>query len=163
MVTKVLPTEYRRSWTMLRRAVLRHRPDIILHFGLAPKAETIALERFGRLACGVKVDAAGYTPRSGAASRFGPDRLAASIPLEPVAAALREAGFDVALSEDAGGYLCNATFYRSLQRLARGRHVGFVHLPGRGPHANAEAYRRAAWIGFRATLDAVRVVQREVC
>jgi pyroglutamyl-peptidase len=155
LVAKVLPTEYRRSWTMLRRAVLRHRPDIILHFGFAPKAETIALERFGRLACSAKADAVGYTPRSGTASRSGPHRIAASIPLEPAAAALREAGFDIAVSEDAGGYLCNATFYRSLQRLGNGRHVGFVHLPGRGPHANPDGYRRAASVAICATLDAL--------
>jgi pyroglutamyl-peptidase len=163
LVAKVLPTEYRRSWTMLRRAVLRHRPDIILHFGFAPKAETVALERFGRLACGAKSDAAGYTPRSGTASRFGPDRLAASIPLDPVAAALREAGFDVAMSEDAGGYLCNATFYRSLQRLGRVRHVGFVHLPGCGPYADSDAYRRMAGVTIQTTLDAVTAVPEPDC
>jgi pyroglutamyl-peptidase len=155
LVTKVLPTEYRRSWTMLRRAVLRHRPDIILHFGFAPKAEAIALERFGRLACVARADAAGYAPRSGSVSRSGPERLATTVPLEPLARALRRARLPVTLSEDAGGYLCNATLYRSLQRLGEGRHIGFVHLPGRGPHADLEVYRRAASITIEATLAAL--------
>ena len=155
LVTKVLPTEYRRSWTMLRRAVLRHRPDIILHFGFAPKAEAIALERFGRLACGKRADAAGYAPRSGTASRSGPARLATTVPLTPLAKALRRAGIAVALSEDAGGYLCNATFYRSLQRLGDGRNIGFVHLPGRGPHADSDVYRQVALITIRAALAAL--------
>lgn len=155
LVTKVLPTEYRRSWTMLRRAVLRHRPDIILHFGFAPKAEAIALERFGRLACVARADAAGYAPRSGTVSRTGPERLAATIPLKPLAMALRRAGLAVALSEDAGGYLCNATIYRSLQRLGDGRHIGFVHFPGRGPHADPDVYRQVASITIQATLAAL--------
>jgi pyroglutamyl-peptidase len=140
---------------MLRRAVLRHRPDIILHFGFAPKAEAIALERFGHLACLMRADAAGYVPGSGKASRSGPDRLAATIPLKPLATALRRAGLAVALSEDAGGYLCNATFYRSLQRLGGGRCVGFVHLPGRGPQADPDVYRQVTSITIQATLAAL--------
>ena len=155
LVTKVLPTEYRRSWTMLRRAVLKHRPDIILHFGFAPKAEAIALERFGRLACLARADAADYAPRSGRVSRSGPDRLPATIPLDPLAEALRRAGLPAAMSDDAGGYLCNATFYRSLQRFGEGRRIGFVHLPGRGPHASPEAHRQAASITIHSTVVAM--------
>lgn len=160
LVTKVLPTEYRRSWTMLRRAVIRNRPDIILHFGFAPKAEAITLERFGRLACRARADAAGYAPRSGTASRAGPARLVSTIPLKPLAMALRRAGLAVVLSEDAGGYLCNATFYRSLQRLGDGRCVGFIHLPGRGSYADPDVYRRAASITIQATLAALLQTER---
>jgi len=155
LVTKVLPTEYRRSWTMLRRSALRHRPDIVLQFGFAPKAEAISLEKLGRLPCGKRTDAAGYAPRSGTVSRSGPDRLSTTIPLKPLAMALRRAGLAVALSEDAGGYLCNATFYRSLQRLGEGRHIGFVHLPGRGPQADPDVYRQVATITIQATLAAL--------
>ena len=44
-----------------------------------------------------------------------------------------EAGFPAIVSEDAGNYVCNATYYRSLRaRHAKGRVVGFVHVPPEG-------------------------------
>ena len=144
LLAKALPTEYRRSWAMIRRAVRRHSPDIILHFGLASNAETLLLERFGCRAGGEAADAAGYVPVSGRISRSGPQRLAATLPLGQVAAALRRAGLPVALSDDAGGYLCNATLYRSLHRLGAGRRIGFVHVPGRGLLANPDTHLPAA-------------------
>jgi pyroglutamyl-peptidase len=49
--------------------------------------------------------------------------------VEPIVAALTKAGLPVAASDDAGGYVCNATFYRSLIAAPEGRMVGFVHVP----------------------------------
>ena len=44
----VLPTDYRRSWTTLRRLYASFDPDVVVHFGLSARADAINVERVGR-------------------------------------------------------------------------------------------------------------------
>ena len=132
---RVLPTEYRRSWSILRRVYSAYRPDVVVHFGLAKRAERIILERVGRKRVEPgNPDAVGYAPPSGLARRSGPDEYAARLPVHAILTALTEAGLPASISEDAGAYVCNATLYRSLHASAAApqRWVGFVHVPPRG-------------------------------
>jgi len=48
--------------------------------------------------------------------------------------AVTDGGFAAAASDDAGGYVCNATLYRSLLAVKAGqrRLVGFIHVPPEG-------------------------------
>lgn len=133
--TVVLPVDYRRSWPVLRRLNALFAPDIVVHFGLSRRAEGIVVERRGcRRVRADRPDVAGFAPPSGLARRSGPDTLPASLPSELIVDVLREAGFPAELSDDAGGYLCDATLYRSLYAAlaAPGRLVGFVHVPPEG-------------------------------
>jgi len=126
----VLKTEYRRSWATLRRLSSSFAPDIVLHFGLNASATAIHVERLGRNAVDrAKPDASGYAPKSAKLARNGPDAIASTFCAESIAAALRGAEFPVALSDDAGDYVCNATLYRSLVAAPASRRVGFVHMP----------------------------------
>jgi pyroglutamyl-peptidase len=127
----VLPTDYRKSWPALRRVYARFSPDVVVHFGLSRHAEGLVLERIGRKRIdSSRRDAAGFAPPSGFCRRSGPDSLAATVPVEAMVAALTEAGFPAVLSDNAGGYVCNATLYRSLQAAPAGKRlVGFVHVP----------------------------------
>ena len=127
----VLPTDYRKSWLLLQRVYVAFRPDVVVHFGLSRHAEGLVIERVGRKRVDPnRPDSAGFAPPSGLCRRSGPDRLAATLPVDAVVAGLTAAGFPAALSDDAGGYVCNATFYRSLQVAPAGKRlVGFVHVP----------------------------------
>ncbi|MGH6926293.1 MAG: hypothetical protein ACRED5_21400 [Propylenella sp.] len=129
----VLPTDYRRSWQMLLRLFAGFRPDVVVHFGLAQKINAIHVERIGRNAVSPeKPDATGHALRSGRARRTGPEVLHSTLPVSAIVAALTEAGFPAALSDDAGDYVCNATLYRSLYAVPTTRRVGFVHVPPEG-------------------------------
>ena len=126
----VLRTEYRRSWATLRRLYLSFSPDLVVHFGLNGKTHALHLECVARNTVDPgKPDASGYAPRSARLVKGGPDTLASVFPANAIAAALEKAGFSVALSEDAGGYVCNAILYRSLHAAPPKRRVGFVHVP----------------------------------
>jgi pyroglutamyl-peptidase len=148
----VLPTEYRGSWDVLRRIYSRFAPDVVVHFGLSGKADAIMVERVARRRCDPeKRDAASFAPRSGLAMRSGPEVAAATLSAEAVVAALDEAGFPAAVSDDAGGYVCNATLYRSLA-AARDRDtlVGFIHIPPEGRNGlTSERIKQAAVIVLR--------------
>jgi pyroglutamyl-peptidase len=126
----VLPTDYRRSWETLRRIYRSYAPDIVVHFGLSKRAKAITIETVARKTCDpAKLDVAGYVPPSGQVRRSGPETRAVTVPVTGIVAALKDAGFQANLSEDAGGYVCNATLYRSLAAAPPGRSVGFVHVP----------------------------------
>jgi pyroglutamyl-peptidase len=130
----VLPTEYRRSWSILRRLYARFSPDVVVHFGLSGRADAMMVERTARRRCASdRPDAVGFAPRRGLARRTGPETLASTLPIEAIVAALSQAGFHAAPSDDAGDYVCNATLYRSLAETAASlRRVGFVHVPPEG-------------------------------
>ncbi len=143
----VLPTDYRKSWPALRRVYARFSPDVVVHFGLSRHAEGLVMERVGRRRIDPSSrDAAGFAPPSGFCRRSGPDSVAATLPGDTVVTALAEAGFPAVLSDEAGGYVCNATLYRSLQAAhATQRLVGFVHVPPEGRNGlTRERLREAA-------------------
>jgi pyroglutamyl-peptidase len=142
----VLPTEYRRSWAMLSRHYASYAPDVVVHFGLSASAEAIMVERFAQnRADPDKPDAIGYMPRSGRVRQSGPDMLAATLPVDAIVEALQQAGFPAAASDDAGGYVCNATLYRSLHAApTASRRVSFVHLPPSGTNGLTPDRLRAA-------------------
>jgi pyroglutamyl-peptidase len=114
---------------------------VVVHFGLSRSAKGVVIERSGkRRVDPTRPDAAGFAPPSGLCRRSGPDNIAATFPVDRILAALIEVGFPAMASDDAGGYVCNATFYRSLRVAPAGKRlVGFVHVPPEG----AGGYTRA--------------------
>jgi pyroglutamyl-peptidase len=149
----VLPTDYRRSWEMLRDLYANLSPDVVVHFGLHLHAEAIHVERVGRNAVDPrKLDAAGYAPSDGRVHGSGPDLLHATLPVSGIVDALTEAGHAAELSDDAGGYVCNATLYRSLHAEAAPQ-VGFIHVPPEGQHGTTqEKLVRVASVVLQATV-----------
>jgi pyroglutamyl-peptidase len=125
----VLPTDYLNSWEKLRRLYRKFEPDVVVHFGLSNRAKAITVETVARRACDpTKPDAAGYVPPSGQVVRRGAETLPVTLPVKKIVAALTKAGFLAITSQDAGGYVCNATLYRSLAAAPPGRRVGLVHV-----------------------------------
>ena len=125
---QIIPVVFDSLDGILQEAVERHRPDTILHLGLASRrsgisVETRAVNRAGPL----HPDASGrVAPQCLAAG--GPSALKATYPSVRIAAALRSSGFRAALSRDAGDYVCNAALYTSL-RAAAAPQIGFLHVP----------------------------------
>jgi pyroglutamyl-peptidase len=153
----VLPTDYRRSWSILRRLYARFSPDVVVHFGLSGRADAMMVERTARRRCASdRADLVGFAPRRGLARRTGPEALASTLPVEAIVAALSQAGFPAALSDDAGDYVCNATLYRSLaETTASPRRIGFVHVPPEGTHGlTRERLAAAAGIVLQAACAA---------
>lgn len=128
----VLPTEWRTAPESVAALIGELKPAIALHFGVSSRARGFAIETRGENRARPICDAAGLLPPSERLSPDGPDVLAASLPSRWIAEHLRRRSLPVSLSRDAGGYLCNAVLYHSLQR-ARGAawrmRSGFVHLP----------------------------------
>ena len=119
-----LPVEYARISEMIP-ALLARRPRALLLTGEAGRPR-LTLERVARNACNRQhADNAGE--RRDLVDPAGPAELAATWDIDRALAATRGI-VDAAISEDAGGYCCNAALYCAL-RAGAGIPIGFVHVP----------------------------------
>jgi pyroglutamyl-peptidase len=129
-IAHVFPTSYAAVERELPGLIARHRPDLVLLFGLAPRTPHLRIETRARnRRSTLFADVDGAHP-SLAIDPGGPGALAASAPQQPLRIAARAARVPVLVSIDAGKYLCNFAYWRALE-FARhdGALVQFVHVP----------------------------------
>ena len=133
-IAHVFRTSYAAVERELPDLITRHRPDLVLLFGLAQRTPYLRVEtRATNRRASLFSDVDGMHPpcviRPG-----GPAIINASAP-EPAFQAARRADAPVRLSIDAGKYVCNFAYWQALE-LARdcGALAQFVHVPKvRGP------------------------------
>ena len=127
-----LPCAFGQSIEVLREALTRQRPVLVLALGQAAGRAGFSLERVAINLDDARIpDNAGAQPidrpvvSNAAVARFS------SLPVKAMVAALRAAGHPAELSNSAGTFVCNHLFY-GLQHLLRARRSvrsGFMHLP----------------------------------
>ena len=103
--------------------------EAVLVVGVAVTATSFQVERRGRnLASLEKPDDVGRRWGSPQVLAEGPDEIRTLAPTRSMATAIGRAGLAAQLSEDAGDYLCNFTYYRLLAAQAAPM-VAFLHVP----------------------------------
>ncbi|MEP9352992.1 peptidase C15 [Xanthobacter sp. KR7-65] len=109
-------------------------PDAVLLLGVAARRRRISIEQVAENAARAAPDVARRHPAARRLSATAPGRLVSAVAGSPLAVALRKAGIAAANSQDAGRYLCNASYFHALD-WARQRPAAppvlFVHLPRR--------------------------------
>jgi pyroglutamyl-peptidase len=147
ILAHVFPTSYAAVDRDLPRLIARHKPDVLLMFGLAPRARTLRIETRARNAVSLLPDAGGIALRRLTIAAGGPAALAMPAPARRLLAAVRAAGVPATLSRDAGRYLCNYLCWRATE--AAGKKGGplvaaFIHVPKvrRGPVPRARVKNR---------------------
>ncbi len=129
---EVLPTSFARAGARIER-LIETGPRAVLLLGLNAKARAVRLERLAH-----NRDRAALRDNDGEERldvpivAGAPEHYASTLPLERFADRVQALGFPVELSDHAGGFVCNHTFYRALHQMARGNlgiQCGFVHLP----------------------------------
>ena len=127
----VLPSEFSRAVAIIDERYRILTPDIAVHFGLHQGAGGFRLEQRAANVIGCdRPDAAGVIPQSRQVNGDGPPALDSVWPAG-IGKALLDAGLAVEQSDDAGTYVCNAVYYRSLACATErpGSWCGFVHVP----------------------------------
>lgn len=128
--SEVLPTEWRAGPERLVSLISFHDPDVIVSFGVAHDATGFRLETQALNVCRLAADAAGLVPLAAVICESGSAAHGATAPLDAIADRLAQRGYPVSISDDAGGYLCNAIYYHALDRAsAAARSIAFVHIP----------------------------------
>lgn len=137
VVGRVLPVVLDGQQARVGALIDEVRPAIVLALGLAADATCLRIERqaVNRVHFAI-ADNGGAMPQDGTLCPGGPPALSSTLSPAPIAASLAEAGLAATLSDSAGTYLCNATFYFFLDAIRRrGLAVpcGFIHVPPLGP------------------------------
>lgn len=128
----ILPTEWRAGPARAGELLAAAKPAIALHFGVSRQASGFTIETRGLNVARPAADAAGRLPPSERLKPEGPEALHSSFPARLIVERLRQRSLPAVLSDDAGGYLCNAVLYHSLYRARQADwpiRCGFVHLP----------------------------------
>jgi pyroglutamyl-peptidase len=144
----VFRTSYAAVDADLPDLIRRHRPDVLLMFGLAARTPHMRIETHARNRRSVlATDVAGLVPAATAIRAEGAAALAGRAPFARLLAAARTARVPARLSCDAGRYLCNYIYRRALELPdgATPRIVVFVHVPRvtHGPRPRRRARRRS--------------------
>lgn len=127
-----LPVTFEGAVHRLTDAVREHRPDVVVCAGLAADTEDVRLERVAINVEDARIpDNSGAQPVDAEVVAGGPAAYFSTLPLKATLVALRDAGVPAVVSNSAGTYVCNATFYALCHLLAAAPEVrgGFVHVP----------------------------------
>ena len=130
LITAVLPVTWAGAPAQLRALIAAHRPDAVLMFGLAGRARRLRLEtRAVNRGEGLRADAAGQVHMGPALECGGPSARLVRGPMMRLHRAIAETGAPVALSRNAGTYLCNAALWTALAATPKDLPVAFIHVP----------------------------------
>lgn len=132
LTPRVLPVSYARAEREIRDLLIEGRFDGALLLGVAVREAHVRLERCGRRRSAGHPDCDGHLPapvgpRPGALVQY-----LATVALEPLLEELVAAGLPACLSDDAGGYVCNHTYYAALHAIAAENlptRCLFLHVP----------------------------------
>jgi pyroglutamyl-peptidase len=108
------------------------RPEALIMFGLATRTKHVRIETRARNALTRAVpDVEGHLPLSSTIAVGGPAALPLRTPAQRLLMATRSTGLPVAISRDAGQYLCNYLCWRAAEAGRNGppRITSFIHVP----------------------------------
>lgn len=128
-----LETSYHDGLQSFREKLSSYQPDLTICFGVHGGADGFRLERVARNQANIAAaDACGYTPILPVLEQQGHAEYVSKLPLEAIKEALDKVHIDNHINEDAGSYLCNASFYylmRYLETQNPSAVGGFIHIP----------------------------------
>ncbi|MBR3590216.1 MAG: pyroglutamyl-peptidase I [Alistipes sp.] len=127
-----MPVSFGRVAEVLRDAVGRHNPDIILSLGQSGSGDSVKLERVALNMMDSKMcDNDGYQPNEEPIDRDGDAALFTSLPIKLFRSAIEAKGINSVISNSAGLYVCNRLYYEALrlERERPGQRALFIHLP----------------------------------
>ena len=131
VVAAQLPVSFVRVGEVLRSAIELHIPDLVIMLGQSAVADRIKLERVAlNMMDSANGDNDGTKPDEEPIYEGEESALFTSLPIKRLRSAIEAQGITVKISNSAGLYVCNRTYYEAL-RLCKERAMQaiFVHLP----------------------------------
>ena len=133
IVRQLLPVTFADSIRVVREAMQREQPDVVLCVGQAGGRSAITPERVAINIDDARIpDNAGEAPEDRPIFADGPSAYFATVPVKKMAEAIRAAGLPASVSNTAGTYVCNHVMYGILYWMEREfprMTGGFIHVP----------------------------------
>lgn len=170
LATVVLPVTFRGAPLALADAVAAFGPDAVVCLGEVGGRDALTPERWAHHLADARIpDNSGEQPAATVLDD-GPERLGSRIDVDALAAAISAAGVPAETSDDAGRYVCNATFRAALTGFDGP--AGFIHVPairpggavaGVGEETDGVAPRWAARMTIDEAADGIVAALRHIC
>ncbi len=149
LIGHVFRTSYAAVDGELPKLIARHRPQVLLMFGLAARTPYLRIETRARNRRSLLfADVAGHLPDLAAIRPGAGATVRGRAPFARLLTAARTMRVPVRLSCDAGGYLCNYAYRRALELEPALPSVVFIHVPQvrRSPVIRRRGRQRAATV-----------------
>lgn len=130
---KKLPVSFKRAGDDIREILTDLRPDALIMLGQRGNGQSVDIERIAvNLMDSANPDNDGYCPQEQRIADDGDSAYFSNIPVKILRDALMSRGIPAKVSNSAGLYVCNSTYYNALNEIYE-QHlqtkVVFVHLP----------------------------------
>ena len=133
IIRLILPVVRKEAPELLYKAVMEHRPDVVLSIGQAGGRSGVSVERVAVNLDDYRIpDNRGNRPLDEPVVPGGPDAYFSPLPVKEMAKAIGRAGVPAEVSLSAGTYVCNHLFYSACHMAATefpGMRAGFIHIP----------------------------------
>jgi pyroglutamyl-peptidase len=133
VVARQLPCEFDLALEALAQLIKRVKPDLIVGLGQANTRHDFSVERVAININDARIkDNAGAKPIDTSVVRGAPVAYFSGLPIKAIVHAVRQAGIPASVSQSAGTFVCNHTFFGLMHLLATeypDRRGGFIHLP----------------------------------
>lgn len=130
---ELLPVSFKRVGNILSALITDFQPNIIVMLGQAGSREKITIERIAINLMDSKIgDNDNFTPNEQKIIESSENALFSNLPLKYIVENWQNAGIESAISNSAGLYVCNCSFYHALtlsREMGNNIKVGFIHLP----------------------------------
>ena len=131
--TMQLPVSFKRAGEAIRKALHEKHPDVVVMLGQRGKGTSIDIERITiNLMDSVNPDNDGCQPQEQAITADGEAAYFSNLPVKVLRDALLQKSIPARVSNSAGLYVCNSTYYNALEeihKLQLPTKAVFVHLP----------------------------------
>lgn len=127
-----MPVSFARVGRVLRKAIEKYSPDMVIILGQASESDYIRLERVALNMMDAKLsDNDGYSPNEEPINTETPLALFTNTPIKALCAAIEKQGISVKISNSCGLYVCNRLYYEALMICRENANIRviFVHLP----------------------------------
>lgn len=133
METLLLPVSFVRAGKRIREALREKRPDVLVMLGQRGKGESIDIERIAiNMMDASNPDNDGYHPQEQTIVDWGEAAYFSNLPVKTLRDALLHRGIPARVSNSAGLYVCNSTYYNALNEIYEQglpTKALFIHLP----------------------------------
>lgn len=131
--TMQLPVSFKRAGEAIRRALHEKHPDVVVMLGQRGKGTSIDIERIAvNLMDSVNPDNDGYQPQEQEIIAESGTAYFSNLPVKALRDAVLQKDIPARVSNSAGLYVCNSTYYNALEEINRQQlpmKAVFVHLP----------------------------------
>ena len=128
-----LPVSFRKAGKAVRELLNESRPDVLIMLGQRGKGQSIDVERIAvNLMDSSKPDNDGDCPQELPIVKDGESAYFSNLPVKALRDAVLQKGIPARVSNSAGLYVCNTTYYNVLDEIYRHSlpmRAVFVHLP----------------------------------